>query len=450
MSPHAPRANQIVHIGPGAFHRAHQAVYTHDAMQADGGAWGITAVSLRSTKIADALNAQNGRYTVVIRAATGPEYRVIESITDAVTAAQGLAPVLDALAAPSTRIVSLTVTEKAYQQGQSADEMNVIRVLTEALARRKAAGFAGVTLLSCDNLPNNGAVLRSAVLGDARARDPQLADWIESHTSFPSTMVDRITPATTPALLDMVDRDTGWADLVPVETEPFSQWIIEDDFVQGRPAWDTAGAILVGDVKPYENMKLRMLNGAHSMLAYAGHLTGQTYVRDVMAEATLAARVADHIDAAAKTLPPMPGIDFAEYRDALLARFKNPHIAHETFQIAMDGSQKMPPRIFTPAREAVSRGQTVAPFARATALWLRYLEGRTDAGEPYSLRDPREAELAALPTEPSAKLRALFALPELVPAALAQNQEFTTATRTYLQAFARDGVLAALKENAYV
>lgn len=262
MSPHAPRANRIVHIGPGAFHRAHQAVYTHDAMPADGGAWGITAVSLRSTKIADALNAQNGRYTVVTRAASGPEYRVIESITDAVTAAQGLAPVLEALAAPCTRIISLTVTEKAYQPGQSADDMNVIRVLTEALARRKAAGLAGVTLLSCDNLPNNGAVLRSAVLGEARARDPRLADWIERHASFPSTMVDRITPATTPALLDMVAHDTGWADLVPVETEPFSQWIIEDAFVQGRPAWDTAGALLVGDVKPYENMKLRMLNGA--------------------------------------------------------------------------------------------------------------------------------------------------------------------------------------------
>lgn len=400
MSPHAPRANRIVHIGPGAFHRAHQAVYTHDAMPADGGAWGITAVSLRSTKIADALNAQNGRYTVVTRAASGPEYRVIESITDAVTAAQGLAPVLEALAAPCTRIISLTVTEKAYQPGQSADDMNVIRVLTEALARRKAAGLAGVTLLSCDNLPNNGAVLRSAVLGEARARDPRLADWIERHASFPSTMVDRITPATTPALLDMVAHDTGWADLVPVETEPFSQWIIEDAFVQGRPAWDTAGALLVGDVKPYENMKLRMLNGAHSMLAYAGHLTGKTYVRDVMAEAPLAARVAEHIDAAAATLIPVTGVDFARYRDALLARFRTPHIAHETVQIAMDGSQKMPPRIFTPAREAISRGQSIAPFARPRPFGFATSKAAPMRGTPIRCATRARPSLRRFPSTP--------------------------------------------------
>lgn len=450
MTQDATHSRQIVHIGPGAFHRAHQAVYTHDATQADGSDWGITAVSLRSTKIADTLNAQNGRYTLVIREEAGPRYRVINSISRALTGAQGLEPVLEALAAPATRIVSLTVTEKAYHQVQSPDETNVIRVLSEALSRRKAAGLTGVTLLSCDNLPNNGAVLRRAVLSYAQQEDPDLAKWIESNCSFPSTMVDRITPATTPDLIAMVERDTGWADQIPVETEPFTQWIIEDDFVQGRPAWDAAGALLVADVKPYEDMKLRMLNGAHSMLAYAGHLTGKTYVRDVMADSCLSARVADHITAAAGTLAPIADIDFTEYRDALLARFRNPDIAHETFQIAMDGSQKMPPRIFMPAIEAEQRGQDIAPFALATALWLRYLEGRTDAGEIYPLRDPREAQLAALPADPAARVRALFALPELVPPALAANEGFYNATVTYLQAFAQAGVLAALQESVDV
>lgn len=233
-------------------------------------------------------------------------------------------------------------------------------MLVQALQMRKDAGRPGVTFLSCDNLTDNGAVLQKAVTGAAPS---DLADWIAAHVRFPSTMVDRITPATTAELRAEVAEQAGWADEIPVETEAFSQWVIEDNFAAGRPDWEHAGAELVPDVAPYEQMKLRMLNGAHSMLAYCGHLTGKVYVRDVMADPALAALVARHMDAAAATLDPGTGLNPSAYRDQLLTRFRNPHIAHKTYQIAMDGSQKMPQRIFAPAQDAVRRGQDVTPFS---------------------------------------------------------------------------------------
>ncbi|MCY4333878.1 MAG: mannitol dehydrogenase family protein [Litoreibacter sp.] len=278
----------IVHIGPGAFHRAHQAVYTEDAMAQDGGDWRIIGVSPRSTSVADALEAQSGRYTLVTRGAEGTRYRVIQSIAGALALTHGVQPVFDHLIAPQTKIVSLTVTEKAYRS-----DAPMIALLLDALDHRRAAGLAPFTLLSCDNLPDNGAFLRKLVLDAATIRNAALADWIEEYCRFPSTMVDRITPAATPALEAEVAEQTGWADRMPVETEDFSQWVIEDDFVDGRPAWEVAGAELVKDVRPYEKMKLRMLNGAHSMLAYAGHLADLRYVRDVMSEPVLAAIVHD-------------------------------------------------------------------------------------------------------------------------------------------------------------
>lgn len=433
----------IVHIGPGAFHRAHQAVYTQDSMQAKGGDWRIIAVSPRSTDVADALRAQNGRYTLVTRGAQKSSYRVIESLSDAISASRDPDAVLAALSRPETQIVSLTITEKAYDPESSA-----IRLLASALAQRMAAGTQPFTLMSCDNLPGNGAVLREVVMDAALDTSTKLAEWTDENVRFPSTMVDRITPATTADLLKEVARETGWADQVPVETEAFSQWVIEDNFGTGRPAWDVAGAQLVSSVAPYEKMKLRMLNGAHSMLAYAGHLAGKTYVRDVMAEPVLAAQVERHMTAAALTLTSAAGLDANAYRDALLARFRNPAIAHETYQIAMDGSQKMPQRIFAPALEAAEKGMELAPFAFATAAWAQYLAGRTEAGDTFELRDPREAELAALPAAPDDRIDAIFSLPDLVPAALAHQDRFRKASKQALRAIQGYGILAALREDA--
>jgi fructuronate reductase len=268
-------------------------------------------------------------------------------------------------------------------------------MLTEGLRLRHEKGVPPYTVLCCDNLPENGVLLRAGVVNFARRLDPQLAGLIGANVAFPSCMVDRITPASTDATLADARLLTGCGDLAAVETEPFSQWVIEDAFPAGRPAWESAGALFVNDVKPYEAMKLRMLNGAHSMLAYAGFLSGCKYVRDVMAHRELGPLVERHLQAAAFTLPELHGIDFNAYARELIDRFANPAIGHETYQIAMDGTEKLPQRILSPAVEAMSDGLDIRPFAFAVACWMRYCLGRTDSGEVYALRDPREIEIRA-------------------------------------------------------
>jgi fructuronate reductase len=460
----------IIHIGVGAFHRAHQAVYTDDALAKFGGDWRILGVSLRSAATAQALNAQAGRYHVVIRAdqATAPDCRVIGAIAGVLTAQNGIDPILDALCDPKIKIVSLTITEKAYaidrQTGGldhadpliSADlktpnaPQSVIGLLVRALHLRMETGRPAFTLLSCDNLPDNGHLLRAAVLAYATEISTELAAWIKENASFPCTMVDRITPACTPALLAETKAATGRDDLAPIETEPFSQWVVEDDFCAGRPAWDKVGALMVADVAPYEKMKLRMLNGAHSLLAYAGFLSGHAYVRDTMQDPALTALVARHITAAAATLAPLDEIDFAAYGADLIARFQNPNIAHETYQIAMDGSQKMPQRIFEPALETLDAGGDVDSFAFATAAWIRYLTGQHDHDAPYALRDPREAELAQICSahhgDATAMVKGVFALSGLVPARLVATPDFTLRVAAHLSHMLASGMKAAIAQ----
>ncbi|MFT5893852.1 MAG: fructuronate reductase [bacterium] len=459
----------IVHIGPGAFHRAHQAVYTDDALARFGGDWRILGVSLRSASTAQKLNAQDGLYTLVVRPDKPDmpsEYRVIGSVAGVLAPDAGFAHVLLALASPETRIVSLTITEKAYgvSAAKSALDMNdpqivadlanskaptgAIGLVTRALQMRYEAGLAPFSVMSCDNLPDNGLLVRSGVLDFAQRIDPILADWIRRNVSFPSTMVDRITPATTQALCDEVHRETGHPDTIPVETETFSQWVVEDNFCNGRPPWDDVGVLMVKDVGPYEQMKLRMLNGAHSMLAYAGFLAGHKYVRDVMADPALSRLVACHINAAGATLDPLHGVNFKEYAQTLVLRFSNPNIAHETYQIAMDGSQKMPQRIFEPALVALDRGTNVDPFAFSIACWIQYLSGAHDTGESYELRDPRESELsnacAAGGNDTNAIVAEIFALPDLLPLSLAENPGFQTLVHKHLHVMRLSGVNVAI------
>lgn len=458
----------IVHIGAGAFHRAHQAVYTDDVLATSGGNWRILGVSLRSAELANNLNAQAGRYHLVIRSDQHEpaEMRVIGAMAGVLTAQDGIDPILVALSDPSTRIVSLTITEKAYgydREKAALDPSNAqiaadlaspdtpgsaIGLIARALQLRMNRGHQAFTVLSCDNLPDNGQLLRAAVLEFAQNIDQNLACWIVKNASFPSTMVDRITPACTPALVEETRIATGRADLAPIETEAFSQWMIEDDFCNGRPDWHKVGALLVDDVTPYENMKLRMLNGAHSLLAYSGFLSGHTYVREVMNDSALAALVDQHIAAAAETLGPLDGINLDDYRQALLRRFANPNIAHETYQIAMDGSQKMPQRIFDPAMLMLERGHDASTFAFATAAWIRYLTGFDDFGETYALRDPRADEFAAIckahGSDPGAFVNTIFALPNLMPAELATHLDFRDAVQAHLQRMLYDGMPAAI------
>ncbi len=460
----------IVHLGLGAFHRAHQAVYTDDALAAGGGDWRILGVGLRSATAADALNPQDGLYTLLVRSTEDAAARVVGSIRRVVAETRKPGAALAAMIQPETRIVSLTVTEKAYgvdrESGliqpdhpaigpdllEPGSPKGAIGLLTEALRRRREAGLAPFTALCCDNLPANGALLRSGVLDFAVRIDPALRDWIATDVAFPSTMVDRITPAVTEATLAEAAAAIGRPDQAAIETEPFTQWVVEDHFTSGRPEWEAGGATFVDRVAPYEEMKLRMLNGTHSMLAYAGFLKGRRLVRDVMTDPDLARLVARHLDAAAATLAPLAGIDFRDYGRALVERFANPAIAHETYQIAMDGTEKLPQRLLAPAAEVLAEDGAIGPFAFAVAAWMRYAIGRTDSGDRYALRDPREDDigkaLASAGGGAEAIAAALHALPGLFPEALTMNQGWRSETAAILERMLEDGVAAAIADEA--
>ncbi|WP_295314340.1 mannitol dehydrogenase family protein, partial [Roseobacter sp.] len=457
----------IVHFGPGAFHRAHQAVCTDAALAASGGDWRILGVSLQSTAVADALRDQDGRYTLVTRPGPGstPHLQVIGSIAGALAAVRGTKGVLAALQNPATRIVSMTVTEKAYgldratgrlDPGHPAVRDDLARpgaptglagLITEGLRRRREANTGPFTVVCCDNMPDNGTMVRNVILDFARRTDASLAAWIEDHVTFPATMVDRITPAPTADLRAEVAGLLGCEDEAAVETEPFTQWVIEDSFCAGRPDWEAGGAIFVRDVAPFENMKLRMLNGAHSLIAYTGVLCGFPFVRDAVGNAQLRAVVRRHMQAAAATLDPIGGFDFDGYADDLMQRFANPQIAHKTAQIAMDGSQKMPQRIFAPALVAKNRGLDIMPFATATAAWLRYTTGLTPEGQQYELQDPRADALHGLHAG-NADARVitarLAALPGLLPEGLAEDSGWINAVAQKLSPMLQGDAAAIL------
>lgn len=455
----------IVHLGLGAFHKAHQAAYTDMALARSGGDWRILGVSLRSADPSAQLGPQDGRYTLIERGAGGSRARVIGAIAGALCTDGAPGPVLAAMADPGCKIVSLTVTEKAYgldrantgcnpaHPAVNADLANpeqpqgVLGLIVRALALRREAGIAPFAVLCCDNLPDNGHLLRGAVIDFARRVDPGLADHISQDVAFPSTMVDRITPAPTDDTRSEAARLTGYEDAAAVETEAFHQWVIEDDFPLGRPDWHLAGAVFATSVAPYEAMKLRMLNGSHSMIAYAGFHAGLPLVRDVMADAGLSALVRRHLKAAAATLPPLPGIDLDTYGAELQDRFTNPSIAHETFQIAMDGTEKLPQRIFAPARDTLKKGGDLRPFAFATAAWMRHATRATHDCPSYDLRDPRAGDIAAaLATAktPRAIVEALCNLPDFMPDDLVAYPVWRAALADILGVMMKSGMRAAI------
>jgi len=461
----------IVHLGLGAFHRAHQAVYTDDALAKGGGDWRIMGVSLRSRIVADQLNPQKGLYTLVIRGEGHPEFRIIGSIAGVLFAPDEDEELRAVLKAPETKIVSLTITEKGYgldretgglDRSHPAIKADIGRDLNEAtsaiglivgaLDSRRKSGVAPFTVLACDNLSHNGKVTKRLVLEFASRFDTDLVAWIEHNVPFPSTMVDRITPASTEKTFADVQAALGFEDKGATETEPFTQWIVEDDFCAGRPDWEAGGALFVKDVTAYEQMKLGMLNGSHSMLAYSGFLAGHKYVRDVMGEGALAKLVRRHMDTAAKTLPAVPGIDLQAYADELIDRFANPTIAHETYQIAMDGTEKLPQRIFEPAMVAQVRGDDLAPFAFATAAWMAYARGRKSDGSAYALRDPREQEIADIVNlygdNPQALADGLMALPGFVPQQLREDAGWQSLVIERLTTIMSEGMTAAISAEA--
>lgn len=399
----------IVHLGMGNFARAHLLAYTDKALSRHGGDWRVTGVSLRSTDIADQLNHQNGRYTL-LTCGSETSAEVIGALNQVLAGANVAEQALKAMCDAQCRIVSLTVTEKAY--GITSDgrldvshpviahdlshipkPKGVVGLISAALWHRYNQKKKPFTVLSCDNLSHNGAKLQQAVLEFATlVYKPDFVAWIAEHVCFPSTMVDRITPASTDKTFTMARELTGYQDLAAVETEPFHQWVIEDKFSDGRPAWEAMGAVFVDDVAPYERMKLRMLNGAHSMMAYCSGLSDKKYVRDVMADPLYRRVVRQYLNAAAATIT---GLDFdlASYSEALMTRFSNPAIAHATAQIAMDGSQKLPQRVTATAIDAQNRGSETRIFAFTLAVWLAFLKQKQLSDSFLSTDDPKAALL---------------------------------------------------------
>ncbi|GLY84612.1 mannitol dehydrogenase [Actinoallomurus iriomotensis] len=377
-----PSSVGIVHLGIGAFHRAHQAVYTEDA----GDGWGICGITQRSATVAEQLGPQDGLYSVLERGPGEPSARIIGAVREVLT---GDATV-ERIADPAVKVISLTVTEKGYRHDPATGRLRredpeisldltgrsprtVIGRLVRGLARRDAP----VTVLCCDNLTANGEALRALVEEFCERSGTRIG----CEVAFPSTMVDRIVPSTTPEDLDEAERLLGVRDEGVVVTEPFTQWVIEDTFAAGRPAWDAAGAIFTGDVAPYEKMKLRLLNGSHSMLAYLG--SHHTYVADAVAE--LGDAVRRYMDEdAGPTLDVPLGFDLEAYKSSLLERFANPALRHRTAQIAMDGSQKLPQRLLGVVRDRLAAGAEPRWAALAVAAWMRHVKTARELDDPMA------------------------------------------------------------------
>jgi len=395
----------IVHLGVGAFMRAHVAVYCDDVLRT-GDDWGIAGVSLRRPDVSRQLAPQDCLYTVRIGAESS-EYRLVGSLRSIAVAPEDPGATVDSLASPSTRVVTITVTEKGYcidphRGGLAAEHPDIVHdlahpaeprslvgLLYAACRQRRDRSAGGITVLSCDNLPSNGALLRRAVLDFASLSGGELGGWIERNVAFPSSMIDRIVPATTPDDIAQAASETGVVDEALVCTEPFTQWVIEDQFARGRPRWEDAGALLVPDVAPYEAAKLRLLNGAHSTLAYLGYLAGYQYVHEVMGDAVLSSFVERMMVHEISPVTQEPaGMEHRVYIAQLLERFRNPSLRHRTWQIAMDGSQKLPQRLLASIGDQRGSAGHDDGLCIAVAAWMRYVLGTDEEGGRIDVSDP--------------------------------------------------------------
>ncbi|SEJ74115.1 MULTISPECIES: mannitol dehydrogenase family protein [unclassified Variovorax] len=464
----------IVHLGVGAFHRAHIAVVNEAALHASGDLrWGTVGVSLRAADTRDALQPQGGLYTLALRDGAGDGsprelLQVVGNLLDVLVAPEDPAAVLERIAHPDTRIVSLTITEKGYHHDPATgalrlDAADIVHDLAHpeaprtmpgfvvhALALRRARGLAPLTLMSCDNLPANGDTTRGIVLAFAQQVDAGLREWMEAHCTFPNSMVDRIVPRTTDADRERISARLGAGDAWPVIGEPFLEWVVEDRFANGRPDWTAGGARFVDHAEPFEKLKLRMVNGAHSALAYLGAMAGLRTVDRAMAEPALRG----YIDALmreeiAPTLPAMQGLDLDGYRARLLQRFSNPALQHQTKQIAMDGSQKLPQRLLGTVRDRLAQGLPIDRLALAVAGWIYYLRGTDETGATHDIQDPLAAALAQRLAQAGAATSmqdrvAFFTGFAPVFGELGSEPRFVAAVARHLGTLEADGVRGAL------
>lgn len=453
----------IVHIGPGAFHRGHQAVFTDDAMARSGGNWAICGLSLNSRGTAEDLTAQDGLYTLAIKDKT-PSYRIIGSIKEALCAKDDPSAALERLCAPQTKIVTLTITEKGYAlTSDGALDLNNPRIkadLKSPNAPSSAIGYlvlacqirrdlkrAPLTLISCDNLPDNGHKLRAACLDYAKAIDASLAEYMSDRVRFPNTMVDSITPATDEGVIADVEAATGLHDAAPIQREQFTQWVIEDNLPDDRPDWAGAGAIITPDVGAYENLKLRVLNGAHSTLTYLGLLSGLNTVEDAINDASLRGFVDSLMqDEVLPILEPVAGLNPQDYWQQIIARFENPHIRHRLEQISHDGSQKIPARILPVIAHHAVQGRIANLACFVLAAWIAFNKTRRLGDNP-----PTDGFLTQIQSQlPDPTLSAqeyaeqFLSLTDVIPSNISGNKDVRNGVIRHMTAILASGLPDAL------
>ena len=460
---------RIVHLGFGAFHRAHQALLTNRVLNEKGGDWGICEISLFSgDALMSQLRAQEHLFTVLEKGADGNEAIIVGAVHECLNAKlDSLPAIIEKFCEPQVAIVSLTITEKGYCIDPATGKLDLNNprivhdlenpsephsapgILVEALHRRRERGLPAFTVLSCDNIPDNGHVVKNAVLGMAQKRSAGLSEWIDTHVSFPGTMVDRIVPAATEASLAEITDALGVEDPCAISCEPFIQWVIEDNFVAGRPEWEVAGVQMVQDVLPWEQMKLRMLNGSHSFLAYLGYLAGYAHINECMEDAAFreAARRL-MLNEQAPTLR-IKDVDLTAYADSLIERFANPALQHRTWQIAMDGSQKLPQRMLDGIRVHLERNTPWSLLALGVAGWIRYVSGTDERGNAIDVRDPLSVKIRTIVNASSDidRVPALLGLSEVFGHDLAHNRVFVEAVSQAYQRITRHGARQAVIET---
>jgi len=457
----------VVHIGVGGFHRAHQAMYL-DRLMNQGAAldWGICGVGLLPADrlMKEALDAQDGLYTLVLKHSDGTwEPRVIGSVVEYLYAPDDPEAVVEKMAAESTQIVSMTITEGGYHVNDATGEFDpahpdvmadlvpgasprsAFGIITEALRRRRGARIAPFTVMSCDNLPGNGDLTRRVCTAFARMRDPALGDWIQREVQFPNSMVDRITPMTTDADRAEVRERFGIDDKWPVVCEPFVQWVLQEAFSSGRPPYETAGVQLVRDVEPYELMKLRLLNGSHQALSYFGYLSGYRLVHEAAQDPLFQGFLAGYMDTeATPTLAPVPGIDLDGYKQTLIERFANPQIRDTLARVCAYSSDRIPKFVLPVIRHRLAHGGEIRHSAAVVASWARYAEGIDEQGEPIEVVDRLRDSLIPLARQQRSDPTAFIANQALF-GTLAENAAFTAAYTSTLSSLHQRGARATLE-----
>lgn len=456
--------NGIVHIGVGGFHRAHQALYLDDYFhQNPSSEWGICGVGLLKLdrRMRDALYSQDCLYTLVERSSEGDRARVIGAITQYLFAPDSRQAVIDAMATPDCRIVTLTITEAGYYYIEGSGEFDanhptiqhdlqhphepigVYGFLTAALDRRRQRGLSPFTVLSCDNLQGNGDIARKMLTAFAHLQNPELGKWISDRVTFPNCMVDRITPATTAADLKMVAEQFGIEDAFPVVAEPFIQWVVEDRFCAGRPDLEAVGVQMTDNVHPYEMMKIRLLNASHLLIGYLGTLVGYTYVHEAMADPAIRQAVGRLMSEVTTTLQPVPGIDLEDYKNTLIQRFANPKIGDRLPRLCLNSAAKIPKFLLGSLRDALQQDGAINYMSLTLAAWFRYLKGEDEQGNPIEIDDPMADILTQRARSGGSNPRLLLDLSEIF-GDLPQSSRFVEAVGDYLNSLDKYGVKETL------